>query len=326
MLHISRLWGRIGITALVIVTVLVGGPSSRGGVTAEEVERAIHDGVRFLKQQQRGDGSWPDVEGNSRSGTTSLVTLALLTAGEKADSPAVVNALEFLRKLGPNELRTTYAIGLQTMVFAAAEPQRDQLRIAANVDWLERAQIRPGDPMPWPGSWTYTDSKRGGHCDNSNTQYALLGLHAASEAGVPVKPEVWTLSRAYWARFQRNDGSWAYTPDVPASSASMTCAGIASLIITGQRRFQDQEFLQGDAIQNCGKGAVNRSLQFAVDWMARNFQVGQNYGMGQQWKYYYLYGLERAGRLAGIRFFGPHDWYRLGAEELVQQQNMLAGF
>ena len=66
-------------------------PSGRSGagVTREEVERAIRDGVRFLKSQQRDDGSWPDVEGDARSGTTSLVTLALLTAGETADSPTI---------------------------------------------------------------------------------------------------------------------------------------------------------------------------------------------------------------------------------------------
>jgi hypothetical protein len=67
-------------------------------------------------------------------------------------------------------------------------------------------------------------------------------------------------------------------------------------------------------------------LQFGIDWLAHNFQVGQNVGAGQQWKFYYLYGLERAGRLAGIRFFGPHDWYRMGAEELVHDQNKLSGF
>ena len=60
--------------------------------------------------------------------------------------------------------------------------------------------------------------------------------------------------------------------------------------------------------------------------MANHFQVGQNYGNGQQWKLYYLYGLERAGRLGGLRFFGQHDWYRLGAEELVHEQNKLSGF
>ena len=35
---------------------------------------------------------------------------------------------------------------------------------------------------------------------------------------------------------------------------------------------------------------------------------------------YYLYGLERAGRLSGRRFFGAHDWYREGAEFLIKNQ------
>ena len=106
----------------------------------------------------------------------------------------------------------------------------------------------------------------------------------------------------------------------------MTCAGISSLVITGLKRVQGLEFLQGENIENCGKGGIAPSLQRGIDWMANHFQVGQNYGNGQQWKLYYLYGLERAGRLGGLRFFGRHDWYRLGAEELVHEQNKLSGF
>ena len=106
----------------------------------------------------------------------------------------------------------------------------------------------------------------------------------------------------------------------------MTCAGISSLIITGLKRFQGQEFLEGEQIQNCGKGGISPSLQRGIDWLANHFQVGQNFGNGQQWKFYYLYGLERAGRLAGLRFFGQHDWYREGAEELVHEQDKLSGF
>ena len=105
----------------------------------------------------------------------------------------------------------------------------------------------------------------------------------------------------------------------------MTFAGVSSLIISGMRRYQGQEFLQGEAIQNCGKGGANRNLQRGIDWLARNFQVGENFPTGQVWKFYYLYGLERAGRLAGIRYFGTHDWYRLGADELVQTQDKLSG-
>jgi len=117
----------------------------------EQVERAIHGGVQFLKAKQQPDGSWPDIENDSKTGVTSLVTLALLTAGEKPDSPTVRKALDYLRGFGPNDLRSTYAISLQTQVFATAEPQRDRLLIAANVNWLERAQLRPGEPQLWPG-------------------------------------------------------------------------------------------------------------------------------------------------------------------------------
>jgi Domain of unknown function (DUF4159) len=325
MLRVLRIAGRTCIPALMCLVTLDAVRPVEAGVTRDEVERAIRDGVHYLKSKQRDDGSWPDIEGDSRSGMTSLVTLALLTAGEPVDSPTIRRSLDLLRKLRPEDLRSTYAIGLQTMVFAAAEPERDKLRIAANVDWLERAQIKPGDPVYWPGTWTYNDLKRR-NGDNSNTQYALLGLHAASEVGVPVKAEVWTLSRLYFERSQKRDGSWAYHPESPASSASMTCAGLSSLIICGMRRFQGQEYLQGDKIVNCGKGTANPSLRGGIDWLARNFEVGENFGAGQQWKFYYLYGLERVGRLAGIRFFGTHDWYRLGAEELVEKQDKLGGF
>ena len=162
--------------------------------------------------------------------------------------------------------------------------------------------------------------------DNSNTQYALLGLNAASEAGIPVRPEVWALSRAYFEYFQNRDGGWGYTPQQKQSTASMTCAGISSLIICGSRRFQSLEYLQGETIRDCGEGAFDPFLNRGIDWLANHFDVRQNLGHGQQYKLYYLYGLERAGRLAGVRFFGQNDWYRLGAEELVRTQNKLSGF
>ena len=192
-----------------------------GGVTSEQVERAIREGVRFLKSQQQPDGSWTEAEAQVKTGTTSLVTLALLTAGEKVDSPTIQAALEHLRGFGPEQLHNTYAIGLQTMAFAAAEPERDRLRLLANVNWLEKAQLKPGDRAPWPGTWTYSENKSQPG-DHSNTQYALLGLNAASETGVVVKPEVWALSRAHFERYQGHDGGWAYTPRNSPSTGSMT--------------------------------------------------------------------------------------------------------
>ncbi len=98
--------------ALVSPSILGGGETAWAGVTSEGVERAIGDGVRFLKQQQEDDGSWKDLDANSKTGMTSLVTLALLAAGEKPDSSTIEKALAFLRRFGPDQLNSTYAIAL----------------------------------------------------------------------------------------------------------------------------------------------------------------------------------------------------------------------
>src|SRR5271157_1877501 len=312
MLRPSRALARPAIAIAGLLAILAGGVPSHGAVTREDVERAIRDGLRYLKQEQRADGSWDEVSQPAKTGTTSLVTLAIWTAGEKPDSPSVRKALTHLRRFGPEDLRSTYAIALQTMVFAAAEPERDQLRIAANVSWLESAQIKP--PRKPPGCWTYNESPQGG--DNSNTQYALLGLNAATEVGVPVKAEVWALARLYWENTQRRDGGWGYHAGDQFSTSSMTCAGVSSLVITGSKRFQGAEYLQGALIHNCGQGATSPSLQNAIDWLGANFSVGQNFPMGQQWKHYFLYGLD--GLAGSLRFafsvsttgiaWGPRSW------------------
>ena len=264
------------------------------------------------------------VHGDAPTGLTSLVTLALLTAGEPVTEPHIVRSLNYLRQFDAMQLNSTYAVGLQTMVFAAADPDRDKLRIAKNANWLEAAQLKPTD-RGWAGTWSYhgTKTERG---DNSNSQYALLGLNAAAEAGIPIDPEIWMLSRQYWERTQHNDGSWTYTPDAGVSTGSMTCAGVASLIITGLKQVQGQEVLVGETIRDCGRIGVNPSLQRGIDWLGFHFRVGENANMGTQWKYYYLYALERVGRLSGQRFIGGHDWYREGAEEIVHEQDKIRGF
>jgi hypothetical protein len=297
--------------------------TSSAEVTSEEVNRAISAGVKFLAERQRANGSWPDEGGNAPTGTTSLVTLALLTAGEKPDSPLIQNALAFLRSVGPQQLNSTYAISLQSMVFAAVDPELDRARLVANVDWLERAQHKDArrDSMR---NWTYSaQPARAG--DNSNTQYALLGLNAASEAGVAVRPETWQSARAYFEHFQNRDGGWGYTLRQP-STASMTCAGVSSLIISGARQFHSLEYLHGETIHHCGDGGLDPSLKRGIDWLADHFDVRQNLGHGQQYKFYYLYGLERVGRLAALPFLGKYDWYRLGATEIIRQQNKISGF
>jgi hypothetical protein len=152
-----------------------------------------------------------------------------------------------------------------------------------------------------------------------------LGLNAAAESGVPVDPEVWAAARAYWTSIQRPDGGWTYSSDVQSTTASMACAGISSLVVAGLRVVEGRESIARESIEHCGAIAVDPSLRRGLDWLGAHFRVDENPGLDQSWKYYYLYGLERVGRMTGMRFIGGHDWYREGARELVGLQDKIRG-
>ena len=113
----------------------------------ERINRAIGEGIKFVKTQQRPDGSWPDANNQFQLAATSLTTLALLTAGESPGSETIRKALAFIRN---GTMRpTTYAVALQTLALAAAEPDRDLPQIGRNVNYLEAQLIeaKPEDKL-----------------------------------------------------------------------------------------------------------------------------------------------------------------------------------
>ncbi len=156
----SRRFGRMCAVVLVGVLVGVGTRPAGAAVTREQVENAIRNGVRYLKSQQRPDGSWFDRDNQARTGTTSLVTMALLTAGEGVTSPTMAKAIDYLHNFSPEQLKSTYSVALQTMVFATATPERDQLKIAANVAWLEARRLSLVIAYLGPALGLTTNSRR----------------------------------------------------------------------------------------------------------------------------------------------------------------------
>ena len=58
MLRLSWALARPAIAIAGLLVILAAGVPSHGAVTREDVERAIRDGLRYLEQQQKADGSW----------------------------------------------------------------------------------------------------------------------------------------------------------------------------------------------------------------------------------------------------------------------------
>jgi hypothetical protein len=306
----------------------------RAEIDSEKVRAGIERGTAFLKRNQNANGSWPDYLGNHQTGVTALCTLALLNCGIELDDAAIRKALNFLRNNPPpspgdrvaSSRAWTYSVSLQTMVFCAADPKADFARIGKLVDWLEKAQISSGENN---GCWDYGLVPAFGG-DNSNAQFALLALHEAERVGVKVKEQTWRRALGYWQRAQEPSGAWRYfNPKHKPSDelGSMTAAGIASIIIASGRLGEPDAKVVGDRVECCGQRPESKPdpVQKGLDWLAKRFSVHRNprganqfdARRGQTYHLYWLYGVERVGRMTGLRWIGRHDWYREGTELLV---------
>jgi hypothetical protein len=292
-------------------------PAAAAELDAEMVRQAIDRAVGYLKREQHDNGSWDDIPGFP-GGISALATLALLNAGVPPSDPSVQKALNFLRKQQPSK---TYSTALQTMVFCLAEPKANLPLIKKNADWLEKTQKNIGRMK---GAWAYPEADG----DNSNSQFALLALYEAERVGIQVNMRTWQLAHDYWRDSQNPDGSWSYKPGLPNPTGSMTSAGIAAMIITSDRLSKGDAEVNGDRVNCCGQQEANTEIARGLAWMGRNFSVHSNPGAhgAQGWLLYYLYGIERVGRLTNRRFLGEHDWYREGASLLVSTQDKLSGF
>jgi hypothetical protein len=321
MVFVKRIFSLL-LPGFVIWAVLIGqdvtiAQEARGDITAEGVREAIDKGVDYLKLQQKVDGSWDEYT-PQHGGISALCTLALLNAGVEPSDPQIQKALVYLRKFKPEK---TYVTSLQTMVFVRAEPQKDSLLINRNVKWLEGIQIMEGQRK---GGWSYPQ----GSGDNSNSQFALLALHEAERAGVQVSDKTWRLARTYWEDCQNPDGSWGYYKPM-SGYGSMTCAGITSLVIAADKIEQADAKAVGEKIQCCvrNESEAENKVEKGLYWLGANFSVSRNPGYpGGGWLLYYLYGMERVGRLTARRFIGKADWYREGAKFLIDNQDKLSGF
>lgn len=290
--------------------------AARAEVTAAQVETSIRRGVQYLQNRQLAKGGWDEYP-RFDGGLSALCTLALVNAGVSVDDPSVVNALRYLRTREPND---TYSASLQTMVFCQIGAAEDLPRIRRNVRWLESKQVSSG-------GWSYPFDGASSSGDPSNTQFALLALAAAEERGVAVSGEVFERSLEYWSQLQSPAGGWAYHPR-QAATGSMTCAGIASTIICRGRVAKGSSRVVGERIECCGEIADDDPVERGLQWLADRFTVRSNPGPRAVSinLYYYLYALERVGRMSGRRLIGDHDWYRAGAEYLLNAQDDFQGY
>jgi VWFA-related protein len=150
----------------------------------------------------------------------------------------------------------------------------------------------------------------GGPGDNSNTQFALLGIWAASRHGLDADETLADIDR-HFRDSQEADGTWGYNVRGGGSPA-MSCAGLIGLAIAASRpelAAKETAAARGAAL---AADPAFRSGKSVVERDVRN--IGPNYEV------YDLWSLERLCVALGLKKVGGIDWYSRGAAELLDRQ------
>lgn len=275
--------------------------AAAGAPDAQKVARAIDAGVAYLRGVATADDGRQLNSVNQRAGLRALVLYTLLKGGMSSTDPV---AQDLLFGLTVDTIDQTYDAACLILALEA----HDAL---AHRAWIESLAQKLVDWQEPSGVWSYP----GLVIDLSNTQYAALGLWAASKAGVDVPVDVWlALARGTFEYQSEGDGGFSYTAPPGGSTGSMTTAGVGVLAICEQ-----ELALRGGLEAAFASGLAERRRR-GLAWLAERFAVDTNPALGGH-HYYYLYGLERMGALAGLTHVGTRDWYAEGAAYLLGAQD-----
>lgn len=306
-----------------------------GKVPQEEINAAIARGIDYLRQEQQGDGSWPYRSGHNL-GMTALAGLAILENGEPADADSITNAASYIRSQVP-QANQTYDAALAILFLARlgdGQGQTDQAAIQVLASQLDEAETG--------GMWSYIvpqanalragrqdreristskPPKRSnnrqnplaspfGRGDNSNTQFALLGLWAAGRLGFHSSPSLEAIDEHFRSSIDPS-GRWGYTPG-DFRRNSMTCAGLMGLVVAAARpELAERKSAKARGTALSSDKVFQRALR-AVSEDARQISGSSDI--------YYLWSLERVCVALDIRLLDGFDWYNAGARELLRRQ------
>ena len=248
-----------------------------------ESERAVSEGLKWLKSIQRKDGSWnfadvgdagqPGLLNTTDMGATSLALLCFLGAGQTHETPGdyqetVRSALDYLAKNAQltssgADLRGNsqgnagmYVQGIAAICICEASamtPDDKSLKRLASesVKFIERAQQKVG------GGWRYRPGEPG---DTSVVGWQLLALQSAKTGRVKVQADTFQDVRRFLDSVASGDGAfYGYMPDEPPRN-SMTAVGLLCRMHLGWKR--DRPALKTGVEHLAGVGPSREDLYY----------------------------------------------------------------
>jgi hypothetical protein len=249
------------------------------------------------------------------AGLTALALYALSASKVPSDDPAIRKGVRWAEthkaSYTPAGAYSTYSASLLVLALTRIDPEAHRTRIHRLAESIADGQL--GNDM-----WTYRLHNPGTKSrereegpavatagDNSNSQFAVLALWAASAlADFEVSDRTWQRIQGFYGRTQLPNGAWSYVPGPSDGTGSMTSAGLCSYVYATAGLLGGVTALPLARADPVAKRGVDALLS---DLLTAGFH-----------NYYYVYALERAGTVMAIP---EKAWYFQGARALVAQQD-----
>ena len=329
-------------------------PGPVAGVDDIKVQKAIERGIAWLRT-----GPSPDFHDGYRNSDV-LILWTFIHAGVPEDDPKFKALLDGCLA---EPLEKTYKVSLLAMCLEELDRVKYQEKIAQCAQFLVDNQCLNGQwgygspsefvkdvrvpavpeavasgggkgrPMDKDGKPKVLQQvavrkmKEGPETgDNSNAQYAALGLRACFDAGISLPESVVLMAVKWWRasqfpdRKRDKDGKPVKAPPVPSGLSgkiegwnyksehtdergpyhAMTAGGAGALILFDYMLGRDWK--------------KDSYVKAGMNWLTVHYNVWPG-------NTYYLYGLERAAILYGTETLGDKVWYRDGANGILRAQN-----
>lgn len=277
----------------------------------------------------------------------SMASLAYIKSGGDRKQQVIQSVVnEVLGKCGGNYYRPTshhtYEAAVDIMLLEAVDEKQYREQIGLASRYIIEMQLENG-------SWYYPDRMEPGCCDTSITQYAVLGLWAATRVGVEVPSEIFEKIAEWHIAKQRDDGGFAYHPffekslgrEEKVGLSTMTAAGTSNMLIIRRILFGDvavdvetrpeapkkrfgvlERFTEDRPLPKRNStiriSSIDESLKKSVKWMLGHY--GQKSARHEMFFTYDFYCVERVAALLDTEELGGHDWYDEGSDELLLRQ------
>ena len=341
----------------------------RYGVSADlqtKIDVSLTEAVKFLENAyDKEKQGWPSLYNKDLSvgGQHALATLALIVGGTHPSDEIIQGALtskEF-KRLNSKQQTYSHAVAGLAHAYYIRAMQREYpegkkaptklFSIEDSKKALKKIAEYLEDNIHESGGWRYPggvidDSYK---TDLSNTQYALHLLYEAKELGIRVSRRTFKKILSYVLTCQEKNGptttliresadprysptkqkikarGWGYTQNSKASgsmtAAGLMCQGILKTVYVNDSRLRKEK----KSIK-----LIDDSIMEGLAWLTKEFRADTNPVMGDTWKFYYLYGLEKSSDFLDIQSYTQtlddgttwtRHWYKEGAENLINWQS-----